>query len=87
MIALLVVDMINAFVEAKSPFCVRGAKESVPNIEKAIRACRAHDIPIFFIARRYRFDGSDVEVSRWRYWVENKRPMTEESAGYVSGDF
>lgn len=79
--------MINAFVESESPLCVKGAEETVPRIKKVIDACREKKIPVFFIARGYRDDGSDVETSRWKYWNENGRPLSLSSRGKVSGDF
>ena len=87
MIALIVVDMINAFVEKDSPLCVPGAKETVPRIKMVIEACRSKGIPIFFIARGYRDDGSDVEVSRWKFWNDNGRPLSISSTGPTSGEF
>ncbi|MEM3192173.1 MAG: isochorismatase family cysteine hydrolase [Candidatus Micrarchaeia archaeon] len=87
MIALLVVDMVNAFVETDSPLCVAGAKETVPKIKKVVDACRSKGIPIFFIARSYRDDGSDVEVSRWKFWNDNGRPLSLTSTGPNSGEF
>ena len=87
MIALIVVDMINAFVEKDSPLCVPGAKETVPRIKKVVDACRSKGIPIFFIARGYRDDGSDVEVSRWKFWNDNGRPLSLSSTGSTSSEF
>ena len=87
MIALIVVDMINAFVEDDSPLCVAGAKETVPRIKKVVDACRSKGIPIFFIARGYRDDGSDVEVSRWKFWNDNGRPLSLSSTGSTSSEF
>jgi len=87
MIALLVVDMINAFVENESPLCVAGAKETVPRIKKVIDAFRSKELPIFFIARGYRDDGSDVEVSRWKFWNDSGRPLSLSSTGPTSGEF
>ncbi len=87
MIALIIVDMINAFVEKESPLCVAGAKETVPRITKVINSCREKEIPIFFIARGYRDDGTDVEVSRWKFWNDNKRPLSLSSSGPTSGEF
>jgi nicotinamidase-related amidase len=87
MIGLLVIDMINAFVEDESPLCVEGAKDTVPIIKKVVDACREHDVKVVFITRGYRADGSDVEVSRWKYWVESKRPLTIGLTGKLSGEF
>ncbi|MEM3851564.1 MAG: isochorismatase family cysteine hydrolase [Methanomassiliicoccales archaeon] len=87
MIALLIVDMINAFVNSESPLCVRGAKETVPRIRRVADECRKRGVPVFFVTRGYREDGSDVEVSRWKYWSEHGRPLTLDSKGKSSGEF
>jgi nicotinamidase-related amidase len=87
MIGLLVVDMNHAFVDPASPLCVAGALESVPRIERVLGACRGAGVPIFFITRAYREDGSDVEISRFAFWAEHGRPMSERSAGPNTGDF
>jgi nicotinamidase-related amidase len=87
MIGLLVIDMINAFVEDESPLCVEGAKDTVPTIKKALDACRERGVKVFFIIRGYRADGSDVEIARWKYWVENNRPLTIGLTGKLSGEF
>lgn len=87
MIGLLVVDMINAFVNRESPLCVKGALETVPRIRKVVEQCRRNHIPVFFITRGYREDGSDVEISRWKYWKESGRPLRLSSTGKASGEF
>lgn len=87
MIGLLVVDMINAFVNRESPLCVKGARETVPRISRVVTECRRAGIPIFFVTRGYREDGSDVELSRWRYWSENGRPLLVNSSGKASDEF
>ena len=87
MIGLLVVDMNNAFVNRDSPLCVKGARETVPRIRKVVDACRRRGVPVFFITRGYREDGSDVEISRWKYWSDNGRPLLLDSRGRLSGEF
>lgn len=87
MIALLVIDMINAFVEDKSPLCVKNAKDTVPRIELVVEICRKKGIPLFFIGREYREDGTDVEVTRWNYWSDHNRPLTKSSASETSSSF
>ncbi len=87
MIALLIVDMINAFVNSDSPLCVRGARETVPKIRRLADECRTKGVPVFFITRGYREDGSDVEVSRWKYWSDHGRPATLNSRGKSSAEF
>jgi nicotinamidase-related amidase len=87
MIGLIVIDMINAFVEDDSPLCVGSAKDTVPTIKKAIDACRERGVKVFFITRGYRADGTDVEIARWKYWVKNNRPLTIGLTGKLSGEF
>lgn len=87
MFALLVIDMINAFIDEESPLCVKNAKATVPRIKEVVDACRKKGIPVCFIGREYREDGTDVEVSRWSFWSEHGRPLTPASVGRLSGDF
>lgn len=87
MLALLVIDMINAFIEEESPLCVPNAKRTAPKIRKVVDACRENGIPVCFVGREYRLDGSDVELSRWSFWNDNGRPITQESEKELSGDF
>jgi nicotinamidase-related amidase len=61
---LLVVDMQNDFCLPGAPFEVRGALTVVPRIQELLGAFRAHRLPIFFIIREHRADGSDVEITR-----------------------
>ncbi|MCL4480509.1 MAG: cysteine hydrolase, partial [Candidatus Thermoplasmatota archaeon] len=35
----------------------------------------------------YRNDGSDVEISRWKFWNDNGRPLSLGSTGPTSGEF
>ena len=87
MIGLLVIDMNNAFVNRESPLCVSGAKKTVPRIRRVVEECRKRGVPVFFITRGYREDGSDVELSRWKYWSEKGRPLLLNSKGKLSGEF
>ncbi len=87
MIGLLVIDMNNAFVNRESPLCVKGARETVPRIKRVVDECRKRGVPVFFITRGYREDGSDVELSRWKYWSDSGRPLLLNSKGKLSGEF
>jgi nicotinamidase-related amidase len=79
--------MIDAFVQSESPLCVRGAASTVENIKRVVKECRRHGVPVFFIRREYRVDGSDVEISRWSYWSRTGRPASERSEGALSSNF
>jgi len=69
--ALLIIDMQKDFCLPGAPFEVTGAMSVVPQIKKAIDACRNHGLPVVHVIRHYRADGSDVEITRYRGFVES----------------
>ena len=64
--ALLVIDMENGFVHPEGGHWIRFAQSMVPNCVRAVELARAKGIPVFFVKRLYRADGSDVELT-WAY--------------------
>ncbi|KXL51920.1 isochorismatase family protein YecD [Anaerotignum neopropionicum] len=84
--ALIVIDMENGFIEPKSAHCIHGAAATVPNCIKAIGTARSIGIPIFFVKRIYRTDGSDVELTRYEKWKAGGRAMTPGSKGFDSAE-
>jgi len=62
--ALVVIDMQNDFCLPGAPFEVRGALDVVPSIQELIDGFRAHRLPVIFVIREHRADGSDVEITR-----------------------
>ena len=85
--ALIMIDMQRAYLEAESPVCIPGAKETVPACAELIRACRERGIPVVFVARCYRDDGSDVEHPRVEGWLKAGRPVSVSAQGILSGQF
>ena len=79
--ALLVIDMENGFVEPEGGHCIRFAKETVPACARAVETARAKGIPVFFVKRIYRTDGSDVELTRHAAWVAGNRACAPASTG------
>ena len=67
--ALLVIDMENGFVHPEGGHWIRFAQSMVPNCVRAVELARAKGIPVFFVKRLYRADGSDVELTRYPGWV------------------
>ena len=63
--ALLVIDMENGFVHPEGGHWIRFAQSMVPNCVRAVELARAKGIPVFFVKRLYRADGSDVELTRY----------------------
>ena len=82
--ALLVIDMEQGFLSPDSPHCVPMAAGIVPAVTRAVEVARAKGIPVFFVKRLYRYDGSDVELSRWAGWQAGGRAMGPGSTGPAS---
>lgn len=74
--ALIMIDMQKGFLNPASPCYIAGAAATVPACAKVIRHCRENRIPVFFVTRRYRADGSDVEHTRFAAWREGGKPVS-----------
>lgn len=84
--ALIVIDMQNGFIENKSPLCIAGAKATVTACAEVIKNARENNIPVIFVNRIYREDGSDVEKTRKDKWESGGKPLTRSSEGALSID-
>jgi nicotinamidase-related amidase/ribosomal protein S18 acetylase RimI-like enzyme len=62
--ALLIVDMVNEFVDPEGKLCVAGARETVPRLAAVLEAFRRAGQPIIHVVREHQPDGSDVESIR-----------------------
>lgn len=82
--ALLVIDMQNGFLNPESPLCIRGARATVPACARLIAGCRKAGVPVVFVNRAYRADGSDVEHTRYAVWAQGGKPLTPGSTGPLS---
>lgn len=74
--ALLVIDMQNGFLNPESAHCIPTAAATVPACAEVIRGCREREIPVFFVVRRYRGNGSDVEFSRYESWQRGGKALS-----------
>lgn len=84
--ALVVIDMENAFISEESPLCIKQAAASVPACGRVIKKARERGIPVFFVNRIYRKNGSDVEFTRYESWVNGGRYLAPSSTGPLSID-
>ena len=82
--ALIVIDMQNGFLEPESPLCIAQAKATVPACARAIGQAREWGLPVIFVTRIYREDGSDVELGRKAVWEAGGRPLSPGSTGPLS---
>ncbi len=73
--------MQNDFVLPDAPQCVAGAVDVIKNIEKVLQMFRDKNLPVFHIIREYRADGSDIEHTRLKDFLQNPYcvPNTEGS--------
>jgi nicotinamidase-related amidase len=62
--ALLIIDMQNDFVAEGKPLKVAGARAVIPKIQDVLAEFRNRSLPVFFVLRVHRADGSDVEINR-----------------------
>ena len=65
--ALVVIDMEEGFLNENSPLYIKQAADTVPALAKVIAEARNRKIPVFFVNRIYRKDGSDVEACRYAF--------------------
>ena len=79
--ALLVIDLERGFIDESSPLCIRGAAATLPACGQAIAYAREAGVPVFFIHRAYRANGSDVEACRYPGWQACGKPLAPGSTG------
>lgn len=82
--ALIVIDMQNGFLDRRSPCYIAGAAATVPACARLIENCRERNIPVFFVTRLYRADGSNVEHSRYMAWLQGGKPISPGCAPEIS---
>ena len=74
--ALLMIDMQRGFISPGSALCIAGAEATLPACAALAEACRSRGIPVFFVNRRYRADGTDVEHTRYDAWLQGGRALS-----------
>ena len=84
--ALLVIDMENGFINGESSQCIKNAEKTIPACVDVVKTARQKGIPVFFVKRIYRRDGSDVEMTRYEAWKKGGRAMTPASWGPISAE-
>ncbi len=82
--ALILIDMENGFVDPRGGHCIRFAQSTVPACAHALDLARSKGIPVFFVKRIYRADGSDVELTRYAAWKAGGHACMPASAGFNS---
>lgn len=83
--ALVVIDMQNGFLSPASAQYIDGAAATVPACAAVIQNCRARGIPVFFVIRSYRADGSDVEHTRFESWRKGGKAISPGCPGAIDG--
>lgn len=83
--ALLVIDMQNDFCQATADLFVAGAPQAVPRVIDAVSAFRDAGLPVIFVMRRHRADGSDVDRSRRELFARRPFLVASPGADLVAG--
>jgi len=65
--ALLVIDVQNAFTDPKAKLAAPNGPSIIPNINKLVKYCREHNMPIIWVQETNRKDGSDIGIMA-KYW-------------------
>ena len=84
--ALIMIDMQHGFLNPASPLFIAGAPATVPACAAVIRRCRGVGIPVIFVTRLYRADGSDVEHTRFAAWLNGGKPVSPGCPEAISAD-
>ncbi|KAK2378682.1 hypothetical protein P8452_35333 [Trifolium repens] len=80
--ALLVIDMQKDFIEDGSPMLVKGGKNIIPNVIKAVEVARQRGILIVWVVREHDPLGRDVELFRRHLYTSEKvGPTSKGSEG------
>lgn len=74
--ALIMIDMQQGFLDESSPCYIAGAKATVPACARAAEFCREQGVPVFYVTRLYRANGSDVEHTRFSSWLSGGKPIS-----------
>lgn len=82
--ALIMIDMQRGFLDESSPCYIAGAKATVPACAKVAEFCREAGVPVFFVTRLYRENGSDVEHTRFASWLAGGKPISPGCAENIS---
>ena len=84
--ALIVIDMQRGFINEKSSCYIKGAAATVGDCAELIRGCRERNIPVIFVNRLYRENGSDVENTRFEGWLRSGKPISPNCPEEISAD-
>ncbi|OIW17147.1 hypothetical protein TanjilG_21124 [Lupinus angustifolius] len=80
--ALLVIDMQRDFIEDEAPLLVKGGKDIVPNVIKAVEVARHRGLHIVWVVREHDPLGRDVELFRRHLYTAGRvGPTSKGSAG------
>lgn len=82
--ALIIIDMENGFINSKSFQCIKMAKDTLPACSRVTDYAREKNVPVFFVNRIYRQNGSDIEHTRFKSWYEGGKAMSESCESEIS---
>ena len=85
--AYIIIDMQKGFVDEESAHCIRNARATIPACVRTMDIAREKGMPVIWVRRIYRADGSDVELTRYQGWAAGGRSMAPgvDSCGWADG--
>lgn len=60
--ALLIIDMLNDFIQDDAPLCVPGGKEIIPNIQQEIERAHQEEAPVIFVCDNHTEADPEMKV-------------------------
>ncbi len=85
--AYIIIDMQKGFVDESSAHCIRNARATIPACVRTMAMAREKGMPVIWVRRIYRADGSDVELTRYAGWAAGGKSMAPgvDSCGWAEG--
>ncbi|MGB9694069.1 MAG: cysteine hydrolase family protein [Fervidobacterium sp.] len=80
-ICLLIIDMQYDFLDSSSPLFVKESPFIIPSIKKVLTYFREKALPVIYVRRTHRADGSDIEKPRLKLFKENQGLLIEGTRG------
>jgi nicotinamidase-related amidase len=82
---LIVIDMQNDFCLPSADLFVNQAPQAIPRVVEAVAGFRAAGVPVVWVMRRHRPDGSDVDPSRRALFADRPFLVNSPGADLVDG--
>lgn len=80
-ICLLIIDMQYDFLDSSSPLFVKEGPLIIPNVKKLLSYFREKGLPVIYVRRIHRADGSDIDKPRLEMFEKYQGLLIEGTRG------